>query len=84
MWEVAAVVIGGVALPLLGFVAHQVSGIHGEFKLLNGRFYDHLNEPGNHREGLALLKGEVDQADQKATAAHKRIDQSIEKQGGKE
>ena len=77
MWEVAAVIIAGIALPLLGFVAHQVSGIHEEFKLLNGRFYDHLNEPGNHREGIALLKGEVDNSEQKADAAHKRIDQIV-------
>ena len=83
MWEVAAVAIAGVVLPLLGFVAKQVSSINDEFKILNGRFYNHLNEPGNHREGLAIIRGEVDAVDQKAVAAHKRIDVVCAKQGGR-
>ena len=82
MWEVVASVIGGLVLLIVGFMARQVSGIHDEFKLLNGRFYSHLNAPGIHREGFAIVKGEIENVDQKAVAAHKRIDGLCAKQGG--
>jgi hypothetical protein len=83
MWAEIAFGIAAIALAVLGFVAKQVSGINDEFKLLNGRFYAHLQAPGIHREGFAIMEGKIDNVDQKVNVAHKRLDAVCAKQGGK-
>jgi len=84
MWEMAATIIGGLVLLIVGFVAKQVSGINDEFKLLNGRFYAHLQAPGIHREGFARVDGELHSLEQKVNVAHKRLDAVCANRGGKQ